>query len=59
MRMSNGHERRIAAPTARVGTLLDTLASSHDRFWPHENWPAIRFDWLQQTMKRWNEMPSG
>jgi hypothetical protein len=44
MRMSNVHERRIAAPTARVGTLLDTLASSDDRFWPHENWPAIRLD---------------
>jgi len=44
MRMSNVHERRIAAPAASVGALLDTLASSDDRFWPHENWPAIRFD---------------
>jgi len=44
MRMRNVHERRIAAPAARVGALLDTLASSDDRFWPHENWPAITFD---------------
>jgi hypothetical protein len=44
MRMSNVHERRIAAPAAQVGALLDTLASSDDRFWPHENWPAVRFD---------------
>ena len=41
MRMRNVHERRIVAPAARVGALLDTLASSDDRFWPHENWPAI------------------
>lgn len=44
MEMSNVHERTIAAPAARVGTLLDTLASADDRFWPHENWPRVRFD---------------
>ena len=44
VRMSNVHERRIAVPAALVGALLDTLASSDDRFWPHENWPAIGFD---------------
>ena len=44
MRVHNVHERRIAAAPAQVGALLDTLGSSNDRFWPHENWPAIRLD---------------
>jgi len=42
--MSNFHERMIAAPAARVGALLDTLASADDRFWPHEKWFALRLD---------------
>jgi hypothetical protein len=37
MKMSNVHERTIAAPAALVGALLDTLASADDKFWPHEN----------------------
>ena len=44
MKMSNVHERTIAAPAARVGALLDTLASADDKFWPHENWPRVKFD---------------
>ena len=44
MKMSNVHERTIAAPAARVGALLDTLASADDKFWPHENWPAVKFN---------------
>ena len=44
MRVHNVHERRIAAAPAQVGALLDTLGSSDDRFWPHENWPAIKLD---------------
>ena len=32
MKMSNVHERMIAAPAARIGALLDTLASADDRF---------------------------
>jgi hypothetical protein len=44
MKMSNVHERIIVAPAARVGVLLDTLASADDRFWPHENWPGVKFD---------------
>jgi hypothetical protein len=44
MKMSNVHERMIAAPAACVGALLDTLASADDRFWPHENWPGVKFD---------------
>jgi hypothetical protein len=42
--MSNFHERTIAAPAARVGALLDTLASDDDKFWPHENWPGVKFN---------------
>jgi hypothetical protein len=44
MKMSNVHERMIAAPAARVGALLDTLSSVDDKFWPHENWPAVKLD---------------
>jgi hypothetical protein len=44
MEMSNVHERTIVAPAALVGALLDTLASAHDKFWPHENWPRVKFD---------------
>ena len=44
MEMSNVHERMIAASAARVGALLDTLASPDDKFWPHENWPRVKFD---------------
>jgi hypothetical protein len=44
MKISNVHERRIAAPTSRVGALLDTLSSTDDKFWPHENWPAVKFN---------------
>lgn len=44
MKISNVHERTIAAPAARVGALLDTFASADDKFWPHENWPGVKFD---------------
>ena len=44
MNMTNVHERTIAAPVARVGALLDTLASADDKFWPHENWPPVRLN---------------
>ena len=43
MRISNIHQRTIAAPAARVGALLDTLSSA-DKFWPHENWPGVKFN---------------
>ena len=42
--MRNVHERTIAAPVARVGALLDTLSSADDKFWPHENWPGVKFN---------------
>jgi hypothetical protein len=44
MKMNNVHERMIAAPAARVGALLDTLASADDKSWPHENWPRVKFN---------------
>jgi hypothetical protein len=44
MKVSNVHERTIAAPAALVGALLDTLASADDKFWPHENWPGVKFN---------------
>lgn len=44
MPVHNIHERRIAAPPARVGEILDTLASGNDRLWPHERWPPMKLD---------------
>jgi hypothetical protein len=44
IKIRNVHERRIAAAAARVGALVDTLASADDKFWPHENWPAVKFN---------------
>jgi hypothetical protein len=40
----NVHERSFTAAPSEVGALLDTLASSADQLWPHDRWPAIRFD---------------
>jgi hypothetical protein len=35
MKMSNVHERTIVTPVPIIGSLLDTLASADDKFWPH------------------------
>lgn len=40
----NVHERRLAAPQAVVGALVDSLASADDRLWPSCRWPAMRLD---------------
>jgi hypothetical protein len=40
----NIHERVMHAPPTEVGTLIDGLASEHDRLWPSDRWPAIRLD---------------
>lgn len=40
----NVHERDFLADPAAVGALIDTLASSDDRLWPRDRWPAMRFD---------------
>ena len=40
----NVHQRAIAAPPTQVGRLLDTLASTADRLWPHERWPPLKLN---------------
>lgn len=44
MHVHNLHVRRLAATEAEVGALIDTLSSDADLLWPHEHWPAMRFD---------------
>src|SRR3954471_9556807 len=40
----NVHERRLDAAPGEVGALLDSLAGADDRLWPHDRWPAMRFE---------------
>jgi hypothetical protein len=42
--VENIHERMIDAPLAKVGGLIDQLASRDDLLWPRDRWPAMRFD---------------
>ena len=44
MNVRNVHERILPAPPARVGALVDSLASAEDGLWPRDRWPAMRFD---------------
>ncbi|MCP2274558.1 SRPBCC family protein [Nocardia amikacinitolerans] len=44
MAVINIHVRRLPAPAAEVGALLDSLASEGDRLWPAPAWPPMRFD---------------
>jgi len=44
VKVRNVHERVLVAPASRVGALLDGLASSEDALWPHQAWPAMKFD---------------
>jgi hypothetical protein len=44
MGVYNVHERLLTAERNEVGALIDTLASSDDRLWPHGSWPPMRFD---------------
>lgn len=44
MIVHNVHERRFRASVGGVGALLDSLASSSDRLWPRDAWPAMRCD---------------
>jgi hypothetical protein len=44
MAIRNIHERELAASDARVGALLDQLATPGDALWPRDRWPAMRFD---------------
>jgi hypothetical protein len=44
MKVVNIHERILDASVDRVAELIDGLASADDRLWPHDRWPAMRFD---------------
>lgn len=42
--MHNVQRRRIDAPAASVGALIDRLAGPDDPLWPSHAWPPMRFD---------------
>jgi len=44
VRVTNVHQRELRASAAAVGDLIDRLASDRDELWPHDRWPAMRFD---------------
>jgi hypothetical protein len=44
MRVVNVHQRLLNSTPARVGELLDTLASPHDGLWPGRAWPRLKLD---------------
>jgi len=43
-RVTNVHQRELSCSAAIAGTLIDQLASERDVLWPHDRWPAMRFD---------------
>jgi hypothetical protein len=43
MRIENVHERALPDDGARAGSLIDGLAGPDDQLWPHDRWPAMRF----------------
>jgi len=44
MKVTNIHSRKLKQSKAQVQALFKTLATTEDKIWPYENWPAIRFD---------------
>jgi hypothetical protein len=42
--IQNVHERRLDAPAAVVGALVESLSSRDDRLWPTRRWPPMRLD---------------
>ena len=44
MPVINVHERTLNASITETGKLIDGLASSDDKLWPHDRWPAMKFD---------------
>jgi len=44
MNVLNIHERKLEANYEQVGTLIDSLSSDHDRFWPNHSWPGMKLD---------------
>ena len=43
MRILNIHRRTISRPRENLAQLLETLATKDDKWWPWEQWPAMRF----------------
>ncbi len=43
MQVINIHKRIINQPKPKVVNLLKTLSTKHDKVWPKDNWPAMRF----------------
>jgi hypothetical protein len=44
MKVLNIHERELEADAARIGALIDSLASKEDRLGPKYVWPRMEFD---------------
>ncbi len=44
MKIINRHQREYSVGPAKIGALIDTLASKDDRLWPHFRWPRMHFD---------------
>ena len=44
MKVLNIHERELEADAARIGVLINSLASKEDRLWPKHVWPRMEFD---------------
>lgn len=44
MKVLNVHYRDLEAPPERVGAVLASLGSEHDRLWPIDRWPALPFE---------------
>jgi hypothetical protein len=44
MKIVNRHQREYSVAPAKIGALIDTLASKDDRLWPHFRWPRMHFD---------------
>lgn len=44
MKVTNVHQRLFHAPPAKVGALIDALASPQDVLWRQDAWPRMKFD---------------
>lgn len=52
MRIKNVHERVLPNHGSAVGALIDGLAGTDDRLWPHDRWPPMR---LQNGLREGSE----
>ncbi|MCK8479887.1 hypothetical protein [Psychroserpens algicola] len=44
MKVINIHQRLIHQPKTEIAKLFQTLATSEDKIWPKEKWPAMRLN---------------